>query len=76
MSYTANGNRASNVPVTIYHAGGTDLVTVNQKKAPKIDNVWTSLGTFELNGKSVVEIANINADGHVIADAIQALPAK
>jgi len=51
-------------------------VTVNQKKAPKIDNVWTSLGTFELNGKSVVEIANINADGHVIADAIQALPAK
>lgn len=76
MSYTANGNRASNVPVTIYHVGGTDLVMVDQKKPPKIDKVWMSLGTFELTAKSAVEIANINTDGHVIADAIQALPVK
>jgi hypothetical protein len=28
------------------------------------------------SGKCVVEIANENTDGHVIADAVQLLPAK
>jgi hypothetical protein len=74
LSYTANGNRATNTRVMIHHTGGDAVVTVNQKKTPPIDNVWVSLGSFDLDDKSTVTLDNKDADGHIIADAVQALP--
>ncbi len=76
MSYTPNGNRASNVRVAIKHAAGESTLTINQKKTPPIEGMWVSLGQFELDADSTVTIDNKGADGHVIADAIQALPAE
>lgn len=76
MSYTPNGNRASNVPVAIRHAAGESTLTINQKKTPPIEGMWVSLGQYELDADSTVTIENKGADGHVIADAIQALPVK
>ncbi len=76
MSYTAGGNRASNVPVTIDHQDGKKIVYVNQSKNPPIDGQFISLGQyrFEADNVASVTISNKNTDGHVIVDAIQFIP--
>ncbi|MBW3600643.1 MAG: FAD-dependent oxidoreductase, partial [Planctomycetes bacterium] len=75
LSYTANPNRATNVPVTIETAGGEVAKTVNQRQSPAISGAWVSLGTFDFDaGKTTVTISNKATDGHVIADAVQLLP--
>ena len=78
MSYSANANRATNVQVTISHADGKTTVKVNQRKAPGLDQAFISLGTFrfEKGNAGHVEISNRDADGYVIVDAVQWLPAK
>lgn len=69
LAYTANPNRATNVDV-IFEGEGSQ--TINQQKAPPIDGRWISLGKFKLEaGESTVVISNTNANGHVIADAVQ-----
>jgi hypothetical protein len=78
LSYSPNGNRATNVPVTVVHADGQTAVKVNQRKPGQIDKAWVSLGSFRFergSGGSVV-IGNAGADGHVIADAVQWIPIK
>ena len=76
VSYTANPNRASNVPVTVEQDGKTVLsAKVNQKQEPKIDGTWVSIGKVKLAAGTVsVTISNKDTDGHVIADAVQLLP--
>ena len=76
FAYTTNNNRASNVPVTVLHAGGETTVTVDEKKAPPIDGSFVSLGTFEFaSGKSAaVVVTNKGTDGYVVMDAVQWLP--
>jgi hypothetical protein len=66
------------VPVLIVSADGKTTVKVNQQKAPTIDKLFISLGTFRFEkGKAgYVEIGNKDADGYVIIDAVQWLPAK
>ncbi len=77
LAYTALNNRATNVPVTVKQAAGEKTITVNQRKAPAIDGLWISLGTFTFDGKAgAVEISNKGTDGHVIIDAVQWLPVK
>jgi hypothetical protein len=78
MIYSANANRATNVPVTIVSAEGTKAATVNQRIAPRIDRTYHSLGTyrFEAGKQGVVTITNAGTDGHVIVDAIQFLPVE
>ena len=78
LAYTANPNRATNVPVTVAHAEGTKVLTVDQKKIPPIDKAFVSLGFFRFDkGKGgSVEIGTAKADGHVIIDAVQWLPVK
>lgn len=75
ISYTANPNRATNVPVTIETAAGETTKLVNQRQAPPIEDAWISLGKFEFRaGKATITISNRDTDGHVIADAVQLLP--
>ncbi len=75
VAYTANPNRATNVPVTVHAAGGAVTKLVNQTKAPPIDGTWVSLGVHRFDaGKATVVIGNKGTDGHVIADAVQWLP--
>ncbi len=73
MSYSPNPNRATNVPVTIYHADGSTVVKVNQRKAPSVDKAFVSLGTFRFESGKIgsVVIRNDDVDGHVIIDAVQ-----
>jgi hypothetical protein len=78
LAYSALGNRATNVPVTIAAGNDTKTVKVNERKAPPIEGRFVSLGKFKLeaNSKAVVTISNKETDGHVIIDAIQLVEAK
>jgi ribulose 1,5-bisphosphate synthetase/thiazole synthase len=78
IAYSANPNRATNAKVQVSYPGGTDQVQFNQRKKPPIDGLWVSLGVFEFEkGKSgSVTITNGGADGFVVIDAVQWLPAK
>ena len=71
LAYTPNPNRATNVPVTVEHSGGTASVKVNERKAPDVEKVFVLLGTYEFGAKAVVEISNADTDGFVVVDAIQ-----
>lgn len=72
LAYTANANRASNVPVKIEHADGITDTTINQQKTPPIDKAFVSLGKFSLTPEKplVVTISNKETNGHVIVDAV------
>jgi hypothetical protein len=78
LSYPPNANRASNVPVTIVHADGKAVVRVNERKTPALERAFVSLGTyrFEQGKNGYVEISNQDADGYVVIDAVQWLPAQ
>lgn len=78
VSYASAPNRASNVPVSIAHAAGSETVRVNQKKPPLIDKLFLSLGTFEFaaDKQAVITISNKDTDGIVGADALQLIPVK
>ena len=73
VSYTQDGNRANNVPVTIRHMNGETTVKIDQKKKPAIDGLFESVGTFEFDKQAVVTISNTDTNGHVIIDAVQLL---
>ncbi len=77
LAYTPGQNRATNVPVTVFCADGEFTITVNQQLEPAVDGHFVSLGRyrFEANGQGFVLISNQGTDGHVIADAVQFLPA-
>jgi hypothetical protein len=59
----------------IQHAGGSETIMVNQKKAPPIDGLFLSLGefAFDVDTPAVITIRNENTDGIVGADAVQLL---
>jgi hypothetical protein len=73
LSYPPNKNRASNVPVTVTHAGGRDRVSINQRQPPPIDGLFQSLGTFKFADVARVTVDTSDTDGHVIIDAVQFL---
>jgi len=74
--YTANPNRATNVPIFVQHSGGETKVTVNQKQQPTLDGRSISLGTFKFDKSAGVVLSNAGSDGYVIADAVQFIPVK
>ncbi|HPD30217.1 MAG TPA: FAD-dependent oxidoreductase, partial [Phycisphaerae bacterium] len=76
IAYAANPNRASNVPVVIHSAEGDKTVTLNQREAPT-EPPFVLLGRFRFDAGSegYVEIRNEGTNGHVIADAVQWVPA-
>lgn len=70
QAHSSSASRASNVPVTINHAGGSTVVIVNQRMRPNL-NGFVSLGKFVLvPGVSTVVVENTGTDGKVIFDAI------
>lgn len=73
ITYTALGNRATNVPVTVHSAEGDKSFTVDQKKKPAVDGLLHVLGTFtfEAGKGGYVEFSNAGTNGHVIIDAVQ-----
>ncbi len=75
FAYQHGETRATNVPVTIFHADGETTVIVNEQEAPVLDGRFVSLGEFrfEGNGFGSALVANEGTTGYVTADAVQFL---
>lgn len=75
LYYSANPNRATNVPVVIHHAAGEKIVRINQRQAPtELHSVLLGLFEFAAGSTGWVEIRTDGTDGYVIADAVQFVP--
>lgn len=75
FAYIPGDGRDRAVPVTVFHAQGETVVTVDQEAGPPIDGRWVSLGRyrFETSGFGHVLVATTGTTGHVTADAVQFL---
>ena len=78
LAYTAQSNRASNVPVEIHYASGVRTIRVNQRKAPPAGKVFLPLGIFlfRADKPAAVVISTAGTDGYVIVDGVQFLPVQ
>jgi FAD dependent oxidoreductase len=74
IAYTPNANRATNVPITVEHAGGTAAVTLNERTAPNLDKTFRSVGKFKFGEQATIIISNTSTNGYVVIDAVQLLP--
>lgn len=76
FAYTALGNRATNVPVTVLHADGENTITVNERQPPTLAGRFISLGQyrFEKDGAGYVLVSTEGTDGFVVVDALQFIP--
>ncbi|MBI3862378.1 MAG: FAD-dependent oxidoreductase [Planctomycetia bacterium] len=75
VAYTANPNRATNVPVTVVSADGEKLLRLNQRHKPTKDG-FQPLGTFRFEKSAKVTISSAATDGYVIIDAVQLVPSR
>jgi hypothetical protein len=78
MAYTPHSNRATNVSVVVKHASGETRYCVDQTKADNSTDGFHLLGTFlfQEDKPAVVEISNEDANGYVVADAVQFIPVQ
>lgn len=76
LKKTFGANRASNVPVSVKTPREEKTIRIDQRKTPPIDDLFISLGSFELspNDNVVVEISNADTDGYVAVDGLQLVP--
>jgi hypothetical protein len=73
LHYAPHANRATNVLVVIHHAGGKSAIRVNQRQGHADKGYRLGVFNFE-PGKAAVEVRNDDANGYVIADAVQWIP--
>jgi hypothetical protein len=68
LRWSANTNRATNVPIAITHGGGVTNATVNQQAN---GSTWFDLGVFTFTAGTTgnLLLSNTGVNGHVIADA-------
>ncbi len=73
FSYTAAPNRATKVPIHIFHADGQETIIIDETQEPPIEGRFISLGRFrfEQDGDGYVLVSNEGTEGHVVADAVQ-----
>ncbi|MGI6401500.1 MAG: FAD-dependent oxidoreductase [Thermoguttaceae bacterium] len=76
IAYSAHSNRATNVPVNVKTSLMLAEATVNEKVAPTIDELFTSIGKIRVgdDGTASVEIFAKGTNGYVVVDAVQMLP--
>lgn len=69
LRWTADPNRASNVPITVNHSGGSSVITVNQRSG---GGSWNKIGDFPFAAGTSgnVTIGTAGTNGYVIADAV------
>lgn len=71
--WSSAANRATNAPIDVQHASGTNTLTVNQTQN---GGQWVLLGTYSFNAGTggSVTIRNAGTNGYVIADAVRFTP--
>ena len=78
LLYTWSENRSTRTTVTVTGAGEEKTLRINQREPAMKDRVPNALGIFrfEAGAKARVTVSNEGADGYVIVDALQILPAE
>jgi hypothetical protein len=78
FAYLPSGNRASNVPVRVVAATGSQTFRINQKLTPELEGHFVELGVFDFikDKPAQVIISNADTDGFVSVDAVQFVPAE
>ena len=76
LFYSAGGNRATNVPVTLHAPGGETAGRVNMRKPGDVAGRAASLGRFgaAAGDEVAVVVDNDGTDGYVLADAVAFVP--
>jgi cytochrome c553 len=76
FAYPPLVNRAKEVPVTVFHADGEDVVKVDESEVPAINGRYIRLGQFrfESSGQGFVMVATEGTKGFVVADAVTFIP--
>ncbi len=72
--WTSHSNRATNTPITVYHANGSQQFSVNQEVN---GGQWNLLDTFTFNAGTSTSAGSVlisnNGNEYVIADAVRFL---
>jgi hypothetical protein len=78
FGYTAQANRASNVPVVVTASDGPHRYTVNEQRKPAIEGTLHKLGvhSFVAGTPAQVMVDTNGTDGYVVVDAVQLVPIK
>jgi hypothetical protein len=76
LFYPAHPNRATNALVVIHSADGDKSIHVNQRQPAGAKGHLLGVFRFETGASGYVEVRNDGADGYVVADAVQWLPAS
>jgi hypothetical protein len=74
VSYTAHGNRAKHAGLTVFYAGGSKIVEVDQTRRPPLAGGFVSLGVFRFEKSAGVRLEHVQPGGNLVADAVQLLP--
>jgi hypothetical protein len=71
VAYSTHANRASNTPVTVTHAGGTETVRIDQRRKTA-EGAFEPVGVWRFAaGEAIVVVGNEGTDGYVVVDAVQ-----
>jgi len=72
VAYTPNPNRASNVPITICHAGEESTISLDQRTGPTVFPFFP-VGEYACDAgtDNYVLISNTETDGYVVVDAVR-----
>ncbi|MDA3874583.1 MAG: hypothetical protein PF795_11575, partial [Kiritimatiellae bacterium] len=73
VRYSSSNNRASNVPIDVTYAGGSDYISLDQRSG---GGQWVVLGTYSFSAGTAgnVLISTVGTNGYVIADAVKFTP--
>jgi hypothetical protein len=76
LFYAPHSNRATNALIVVHHAGGDRPVRINQRQTPDAKGFRLGVFEFAAGGEGWVEVRTDDANGYVIADAVQWVPQK
>ena len=71
VSFGGGSGLAKTAPYVIHHAEGETRLKIDQTVKPSIRGLFHSIGQFTFKSAATVHLSNENANGHVIADAVQ-----
>ena len=71
VSFGGGSGLAKNAPYVVRHAKGESRLIVDQTVQPAIGGLWHSIGKFAFDSVAEIQLTDKDANGHVIADAVQ-----
>ncbi len=71
VSFGGGDGLAKTAPYRIRHAEGEQQLSIDQRQKPTIRGLWFPIGRFSFDATAEVTLTNKDAQGWVIADAVQ-----